>query len=114
MAKLYVFLALSVVLAHTQACECEYPTEEESKQVWETLMTKLFNTDRAVFPGLLSPLKPCGNCLDDGARRKRTIFPSPEDDNSAEEDILPKQDSRCPVGYGRVAFRCINLSDLYK
>lgn len=123
---LLAVLAVSIFSVNVKAdeeCVCKDYTDEEKQQIWDFLM-KLsgdMSEEDGVIPGVLSPLVPCGNCLD-GARRKRTILPSATarsiEINSDMDDYLAEpavsQDSRCPVGYGRIAFRCISLAELYK
>lgn len=117
MAK-FVFCLLLVTAALVKAedeCVCKEYTEEEMQEIWE-VMSKLSaeqSQEEGILPGVLSPLTPCGNCLD---RRKRTIIPQKDSETMDvwDDDVSAIQDPRCPVGYGRIAFRCVRMDSLLK
>lgn len=118
MAKLlYCLLLLAVALVKAEdECVCEEYTDEEMKEIWNILskISEEQSAEDGFLPGVLSPLTPCGNCID-GARRKRTIFPEVEIESSELDELSPvRQDPRCPVGYGRIAFRCVPMDGLFK
>jgi hypothetical protein len=110
----YLFLLLLVALVKTEdECICKEYSDEEKKEIWEFLKTYSDSTEEeAVLPGLLSPLVPCGNCIDN-ARKKRTVFPEVPERIDSDTPMIRK-DSRCPFGYGRIGFRCVKIEALYE
>ncbi|CAG5058352.1 unnamed protein product [Parnassius apollo] len=129
--KIIIVLFASVILVAAQEdCTCEdEKTLNEATDIFKflnVLSADPENDKYPILPALLSPLVPCGNCIEN-SRKKRKIFPEPAENNSEikkeeDENNMADEDSdethpfpahagirnKCPLGFVRIGFMCLS------